>query len=101
MILSRITILIQLSSFLIAAHAAKVVQWGACTDNFGSILPVDCGTLLVPLDYTVASNETYTLDLLRVPATVQPAMGSIVLNFGGPGEVGRATLSGYATLLQA
>ncbi|RAO72438.1 uncharacterized protein BHQ10_008450 [Talaromyces amestolkiae] len=101
MILSRASLLIQLSSLLAATCAATVVQWGTCTDNFGSLLPVDCGTLLVPLDYTVTSNETYTLDLLRVPAIVQPAKGSIVLNFGGPGEIGRATLAGYATLLQA
>ncbi|GAM42077.1 hypothetical protein TCE0_043f15723 [Talaromyces pinophilus] len=101
MIHSRIPLFTQLSSLLAAAHATTVVQWGTCTDNFGSLLPVDCGTLLVPLDYTVTSNETYTLDLLRVPATIQPAKGSIVLNFGGPGEVGRSTLAGYATLLQA
>lgn len=100
MVCSRISLFIQLSSLLFVTHAATVIQWGTCTDNFGSLLPVDCGTLLVPLDYTVTSNETYTLDLLRVPATVQPAKGSIVLNFGGPGEVGRATLAGYAALLQ-
>lgn len=101
MIFSRTSFCIQLSSFLAATHATTVVQWGICTDDFGSLLPVDCGTLLVPLDYTVTSNATYTLDLLRVPATVQPAKGSIVLNFGGPGEVGRSTLAGYAPLLQA
>lgn len=102
MILSRTSsLLLQVSALLAAAQATTVVQWGTCTDDFGSSVPVDCGTLLVPLDYTVTSNETYTLDLLRVPAAVQPAKGSIVLNFGGPGDVGRATLAGYAPLLQA
>ncbi|EED14326.1 conserved hypothetical protein [Talaromyces stipitatus ATCC 10500] len=42
-----------------------------------------------------------TTTLLRVPATVQPVKGSIVLNFGGPGEIGRATLAGSAVPLQA
>lgn len=99
MVSFRVSVFVQLMN-LLASTCATTIQWGTCADNFESAVPVDCGTLLVPLDYTVSSNETYTLELLRAPAPVQPAKGSIVLNFGGPGEVGRATLVGNASLLQ-
>ncbi|KAH8689176.1 TAP-like protein-domain-containing protein [Talaromyces proteolyticus] len=84
--------LFQLSPVLIFAAAAAssssnastVIQWGTCVNDFESTLPADCGTLL----------------LLRIPATVQPAKGSIVLNFGGPGEAGRSTVAETAIILQ-
>ena len=77
------------------------IQWGTCAEDLGSVLPVDCGRLFVPLDYSEQNSDvTLSLELLRVPAPVQPAKGSILHNFGGPGEPGRAKLVSQAPLLQ-
>jgi len=69
------------------------IQWGPCTD-FNSTVPIQCGNLSVPLDYTNPnSTETLQLQLLKVPATKTPSKGSILFNFGGPGEPGRAYMA--------
>ncbi|KAL7619551.1 hypothetical protein AAE478_010091 [Parahypoxylon ruwenzoriense] len=71
------------------------LQWGACnTTEVPAAVPVECSLLHVPLDYTQPnSNETLVIDLVRVPAPVQPSKGSIIINFGGPGGTGRDTVS--------
>lgn len=81
------------------------INWGPCNqtelDAWGASLAADCGTLDVPLDY---SNESCTdklpLQLLRVPAAVQPSKGSILFNFGGPGEPGRSGLASVDTIMR-
>ncbi|RYP37233.1 hypothetical protein DL767_003052 [Monosporascus sp. MG133] len=82
---------------------ASVIHWGPCDDiQTDNTTAIECGDLQVPLDYTKpTSNETLRLQLLRVPAAVQPSQGSIQFNFGGPGEVGRQSLADTAPLLQA
>ncbi|KAI0196336.1 TAP-like protein-domain-containing protein [Xylaria flabelliformis] len=79
------------------------IQWQPCTADINAIaaLPVDCGTLNVPLDYTaVDSTETLELSLLRVPAIKKPANHSILFNFGGPGLEVRHSLAQLADMLQ-
>lgn len=85
----------------VAARVAPppVVQWGPCEDDFGAPLPVDCGRVDVPLDYTNPGGEALTLQLLRARAIKQPAKESILLNFGGPGGLGRSSLAKMAPLL--
>ncbi|OAQ72013.1 peptidase S33, tripeptidyl-peptidase [Pochonia chlamydosporia 170] len=80
----------------------SIIQWGKCNDsNLDNTIPVDCGYLELPLDYTdLESNSTLNLALLRVPAATQPAKGSIILNFGGPGVPGRESLASAGQLLQ-
>lgn len=82
----------------IGAHAlpnngteGQEIQWGPCTLN--ASIPVDCGNVTVPLDYSTP-NSTATLDieLLRVRATNQPSKGSILFNPGGPGGLGQSGL---------
>ncbi|KAG5205921.1 Tap domain-containing protein [Trichophyton interdigitale] len=76
------------------------VSWGPC-DIANATLPIQCGTLGVPLDYTDSkSNETLNLQLLKVPAINGPSKGSILFNFGGPGLGARANLAGAAKILQ-
>ncbi|OTA99728.1 hypothetical protein M426DRAFT_16190 [Hypoxylon sp. CI-4A] len=67
------------------------LEWGPCNKTeVPSDVPVQCSTLLVPLDYTQPSpNETLILDLVKVPAPVKSSKGSILFNFGGPGGTGR------------
>ncbi|KAL8716865.1 MAG: hypothetical protein Q9225_005836 [Loekoesia sp. 1 TL-2023] len=79
----------------------KAINWFPCTQN-GS-LPLTCGTLRVPLDYTnTAFNATLELQLVKVNAVRQPSKGSILFNPGGPGEGGRELIAGaYAHALLA
>ncbi|KAJ4151057.1 hypothetical protein LMH87_011774 [Akanthomyces muscarius] len=65
------------------------IKWTKCPSTVSgqSGLPVECAQYGVPLDYTDKKcNETTLLNLIRVPATKQPSLGSILLNYGGPGE---------------
>ncbi|KAI4605006.1 hypothetical protein J4E83_010877 [Alternaria metachromatica] len=45
------------------------------------------GKLDVPLDYTLpqSKNNTLTLNILKVKATKEPKLGSVLTNWGGPG----------------
>ena len=45
------------------------------------------GKLAVPLDYTLphSNNNTLTLNILKVKATREPKLGSVLTNWGGPG----------------
>jgi hypothetical protein len=71
------------------------IQWGPCNFETGEV-PVQCGKLAVPLDYTDENNcQTIDLDLIKLPATQQPAKGSILLNFGGPGGDGLHNMLSY------
>ncbi|KAI9932366.1 hypothetical protein MW887_009879 [Aspergillus wentii] len=64
-------------------------------------LPVQCGNLTVPLDYTSnKSDETLNLQLLKVPSLHTPKKGSILFNFGGPGVAARPSLASKAKVLQ-
>ena len=92
-----------LSSPLSSTHVLprqSGITWGACEFQVGS--GYDCANLTVPLDYTdPKSNQTLTLQLLRVPAVKTPKQGSILVNFGGPGIDGRTQMNSTGTLLQA
>jgi hypothetical protein len=92
--------LVILLSTLATANAGPYnlkIKWGPCTADINSsavVTPVECGILAVPLDYTEPnSNETLDLELLRVLALNQPSKGSILFNFGGPGDPGRELMA--------
>lgn len=73
------------------------LQWGPCKLN--TTLPVQCAKLTVPLDYTNNSdNRTLTLNVIKYPAQKEPKRGSILLNFGGPGQDGLNSMLAYAPL---
>ncbi|KAH7244882.1 TAP-like protein-domain-containing protein [Fusarium solani] len=53
-----------------------------------------CAKLKVPLDYTDPDNKKeVALDLTKIEALKKPSKGSILINFGGPGEPARASLT--------
>ncbi|MCU1461129.1 MAG: hypothetical protein JWO37_1204 [Acidimicrobiales bacterium] len=66
-----------------APAIADHVTWADCGDGF------QCGSLLVPLDYSGTTPGTIPLALIRLPAA-DPAhrIGSLVINPGGPGASG-------------
>lgn len=87
------------------AHAAACskIRWGACPEGeFNTNTTIQCGTLRVPLDYTQPnSSKTLDLEIVKIPAAVQPSRGSIQLNFGGPGLPARHDAVLLGPLLQA
>lgn len=71
------------------------VDWQPCPRNTTfSTASILCGNLTVPLDYE-SSNSTATLrlDLRKIAATKGPSRGSILINYGGPGDDGDAGFS--------
>ncbi|MEU3775375.1 alpha/beta hydrolase [Streptomyces sp. NPDC032472] len=70
------------------------IRWGACPEQ-----PVPdgmrCGKLTVPLDHDHPGKGTIDIALARIPATAPRGrrLGSLVLNFGGPGGPGIETLA--------
>lgn len=91
-------------SVLVLARACSSagIEWGACQDGeFNTTLTVRCGTLRVPLDYTGQnSNKSVNLELVKVLAPTQPSIGSIQLNFGGPGAPTRPYVVALGPTLQ-
>ena len=87
-----------------ATYTGPKIRWGPCNaTEFNTTLKTECGTLYVPLDYTDKTfDETLELQLLKLPAVIQPSKGSILHNFGGPGEEARHTmiLSNIGPVLQ-
>lgn len=70
--------------------AAYSLSWGTCHPDVPTPegFPVDCATLEVPLDYTDTQSDLLHLQLMRVNATKAPALGSVLINPGGPGGSG-------------
>ena len=58
----------------------QVLQWTDCKDGF------DCSTLQVPLNYKHPAGAAISLSLIRLKA--KNAVGSLLLNPGGPGGSG-------------
>jgi hypothetical protein len=78
------------------------IQWTECDIPNATVPLIECGTLKVPLDYTVnRPNDTLALSLQRVPASRCPKQGSILLNFGGPGFDGVEDFAFFAQRMQA
>lgn len=78
---------------------SEVIGWGPCP--FNGTLPIVCGTLSVPLDYSNPDNNSTTnLELARISAVNTPSKGSILFNFGGPGYEAIQTLASLASYLQ-
>ncbi|KAH8664242.1 peptidase S33, tripeptidyl-peptidase [Xylariales sp. PMI_506] len=93
--------LVFIAATSLAESAAAAIQWQACdTSQFSAIVSLDCADLPVPLDYTAPnSTDTLQLQLIRTAATVQPSKGSILFNFGGPGEPDRDNFAEVVSLL--
>lgn len=71
-----------------SSSSSKIV-WGECSYPWDAGVPVSCATLEVPLDYTDDANaETLQLDLIKVAASKEPVLGSMLINPGGPGSSG-------------
>src|SRR5262245_22344423 len=70
-----------------AATEPAPLRWRKCANG------LECTSLPVPVDYTTPDGETVDLALIRAPAR-EPSrrVGTLVINFGGPGDAGTQTL---------
>lgn len=66
---------------------ADPLAWHSCGNRF------ECATLEVPVDYSVPDGEQVGIAVIRRSATNPRArIGSLVINYGGPGDPGTETL---------
>ncbi len=74
-----------------APFEVEPVMWGPC----GS---AQCGDLIVPLDHARPDGPTISIAMARVAASGDAAarLGSLFVNFGGPGGEGTETVVLYA-----
>jgi pimeloyl-ACP methyl ester carboxylesterase len=74
-----------------AASNTGLSSWRGCGAS------LQCATLTVPVDYSRPDGEQVDLAVARVRATPPgEGIGSLVFNFGGPGDAGAETLAGFA-----
>lgn len=66
----------------LAPFYGQSLHWESCREEF------ECATLEVPLDYEAPEADTIELAVLRVPATGDDRIGSLLVNPGGPGGSG-------------
>jgi pimeloyl-ACP methyl ester carboxylesterase len=84
----------------LASHAARVttgISWKGCG------VRLQCGRVRVPLDWARQHGPTISLAVIRyLPSRRAHRIGSLVVNFGGPGTAGVAALKAApATMLEA
>lgn len=96
-VLSSLTAISALPSSNANTSSKKSIHWKDCdrailkqlnTTYSPITVPVQCGSLKVPLDYTGGCAKKLDLALLRVKATEKPFRGSVLINPGGPGSSG-------------
>ncbi|KIW99552.1 uncharacterized protein Z518_11291 [Rhinocladiella mackenziei CBS 650.93] len=92
------------ASALAHARDGKGINFQPCPELNANITaingvegtPFDCAKLSVPLDYTDPESEPLELNLFRVNATAEPVLGTVLINFGGPGGTGAENLPAWA-----
>ncbi|SRX82800.1 putative carboxylesterase CaeA [Mycobacterium tuberculosis H37Rv] [Mycolicibacterium parafortuitum] len=82
------------------------IEWGPCeagpSDQTGIPPGAECGMLSVPVDWDKADDpdgDVAQLALLRVKATGNDTIGSLLVNPGGPGKSGRESVAVMAPKL--
>jgi pimeloyl-ACP methyl ester carboxylesterase len=79
-----------------AAPPAGTITWKACGGD------AECGSLQVPLDPADPGGKRIRLVLLRLPATdPENRIGSLLVNYGGPGIAGTQVLAESQALFPA
>ncbi len=87
-----------------ASLTSQKLDWGRCKGTSDSPTPGSdwqCATLKVPLDYAKADGETIGLSLIRARASGENRIGSLLFNFGGPGQSGVSVMPSYAGTVSA
>ncbi|MEU7742739.1 alpha/beta hydrolase [Nonomuraea sp. NPDC049158] len=74
----------------LSAYYGQRLAWTPCKQGF------QCAKLKVPLDYTKPSGKRIEIAVIKLPAKGAKRLGSVVINFGGPGGSGVDLLRGTA-----
>ncbi|KAH7345035.1 TAP-like protein-domain-containing protein [Rhizoctonia solani] len=72
---------------LLESRGVGDVEWYQCP-NITDLL-IECGTIVVPLDYSDPNAGTATIALGKYKAQVSPKKGTVFLGAGGPGDLGQ------------
>ncbi|MFN8025806.1 MAG: alpha/beta hydrolase [Acidimicrobiia bacterium] len=73
-----------------AAAPAQKLTWRKCGK-------LECSTLKVPVDYSQPDGEQVSIAVSRKRAAdPSKRLGSLIVNFGGPGDAGATTLADFA-----
>ncbi|GAB1518887.1 hypothetical protein RhiTH_001952 [Rhizoctonia solani] len=72
---------------LLKSRVVGDVEWHQCPDITDPL--IECGTIVVPLDYFNASAGTATIALGKYKALTSPKKGTVFLGAGGPGDLGQ------------
>ncbi|MFJ4716456.1 alpha/beta hydrolase [Streptomyces sp. NPDC088785] len=86
-----------------ALTTGQHLRWSRCTSPSAARTGYDCATMRAPLDYRKPEGRTIDVALIRRRATGPNArrIGSLVLNFGGPGISGVSALPGFMNQYEA
>ncbi|WP_405644472.1 alpha/beta hydrolase [Streptomyces uncialis] len=71
------------------------LRWTPCADLPMNPEDMRCAHVTVPLDYAAPGKGTVSIALARIASTSAHPRGSVLLNFGGPGDPGIVTLAGF------
>ncbi|KAF8609649.1 hypothetical protein BDV93DRAFT_518429 [Ceratobasidium sp. AG-I] len=63
------------------------IEWHQCPNITDPL--IECGTIVVPLDYFNSSASTATIALGKYKAPNSPSKGTVFLGAGGPGSLGQ------------
>lgn len=66
----------------LSSYYGQKLNWRSCSGKF------ECAKLKVPKDYSDTAVGDFRLDVVRLPASGDQRLGSLVLNPGGPGGSG-------------
>jgi len=76
--------------------SAAAPETGGFTVDWNSCAVGECGELRVPLDWDDPDGPTVAIDVARIPAeSPENRIGSLLLNFGGPGGTGTDLLGSF------
>ena len=75
---------------LLEPFEPAALEWEECGGK-------ECATLVVPMDHASPNGPTIEVALARIRAAVEPRIGMLVLNPGGPGGSGIEMLNGWVT----
>ncbi|GJJ14062.1 hypothetical protein Clacol_008319 [Clathrus columnatus] len=83
-----------------ASLPVGTIKWWPCRNTSPGLERMECGFVIVPLDYFNSSAGVAKVALSRLQATKSPKKGSVLFNPGGPGGSGVRFVAGYGPSLQ-
>ena len=76
------------------------ISWRPCTEEemLSTAIPMDCGSVTVPVDYAHPNGRTVSLFVSRHRSTAPDPVGPLFVNQGGPGAEAAMYALGFSQL---